>query len=100
MININNNNSSNNKSLNSLCKCKCTEVASLTGDLISPSFGDATKILLIKTHSQNALFTLVMILVRPGRAFNKNSHYIGPSQLICFVDQWNGFYTRQIFTEW
>ena len=41
-----------------------------------------------------------MILVRSERAFNKNSHYVDPSQLICFVDQWNVFYTRQVFTEW
>ena len=71
----------------------------MSGDVIPSSFRDTEKILLIKTHSQNTLFTLVMILVRSGRAFNKNSHYIDPSQLICFVDQWNGIYTKQVFIE-
>ena len=88
--------------LKQLRKSKChfySELASLTGDVISPSFRDAGKMFLIKTHSQNAVFTLVMILVRSGRAFNKNSHYIDSSQLICFVYQWNGIYTRQVFTE-
>ena len=76
-----------------------SEVALLTSDVIFPSFRDVEKTLLINTQSQNALFILEMILVRSGRAFNKNSHYIDPSQLICFADQWNDIYTTQVFIE-
>ena len=71
MININNNN------------ILYSEVAPLTGDVISPSFRDRKKLLLIKTHSQDARITLVIILIRLGRAFNKNSHYNQPTDLLC-----------------
>ena len=60
-----------------------SEVAPLTGDVISPSFRNVEKILLIKTLLQKALVTLIFISIRLGRGFNKNSHYNQSTDLLC-----------------
>ena len=60
-----------------------SEVAPLTGDVISPSFRNVEKILLIKTLSQKALVTLIFISIRLRRGFNKNSHYNQSTDLLC-----------------